>query len=240
MVWVCEPRQVCTPPDLDRISQVGNIEDAKAPESVVTDLAGHAHQAAIDSGAHVLHGHDQQVAGDRHVTLAARADNGAHQLRHCFADVVDVEAVIVAGHQYVIGEGHVSVGEAQQRWAGLAVVLAAALLRLAFLAVYRGFVTGFFPCAVIVFLSVIILVVAGNRLAGGVLGVEKTVRLGQGGDEFQVGDRLAGIAKTGGQADARIRREAGQHGRHALDLGFLIVDDVGREFIKHRVLGRAV
>ena len=63
---------------------------------------GDALDAAVDAAARLLDRHEQQVAVNRDVALAARADDRGHQLRPArVLDVVDVEAVEVADEQFV-------------------------------------------------------------------------------------------------------------------------------------------
>ena len=52
-------------------------------------------------------------------------------------------------------------------------------------------------------------------------------------------ERLAGVPEAGSQRRPRVGGERDQERVHALDLGGLVVDDVGGEFEQHRVVGRA-
>ena len=102
--------------DLLRIGQVADIENADAAEALWAHVLRHALEAAIQSAAGFLHRHDQQVADDRNVALATRADDRGHQLRHAIVlQLINVKAVVVAGNQHVAGKSHVGVGEAQHR-----------------------------------------------------------------------------------------------------------------------------
>ena len=75
---------------------------------------GHALHAAVDAAARLLDRHEQQVAVDRDVALAAGADDRRQQARALRAlDVVGVEAVEVAHHHVRAAEGDVGIGEVQ-------------------------------------------------------------------------------------------------------------------------------
>ena len=74
----------------------------------------HALRAAIDAAARLFDRHEQQVAVDRDVALAAGADDRREQARALRAlDVVGVEAVEVAHHHVRAAEREVGVGEVQ-------------------------------------------------------------------------------------------------------------------------------
>ena len=55
------------------ILQVGDVEDAHAAEPLHAHRRGHALRATVDAAARLLDRHEQQVAVDRHVALAAGA-----------------------------------------------------------------------------------------------------------------------------------------------------------------------
>ena len=75
---------------------------------------GHALRAAIDAAARLLDRHEQQVAVDRDVALAARADDRREQPRALRAlNVVGVEAVEVAHEQVRAAEREIGVGEVE-------------------------------------------------------------------------------------------------------------------------------
>ena len=97
IVCVCEPRQVCTPGSCTGLLDVADVEDADAAEALRVDRAGRALGAAVDAAARLFDRHEEQVAVDRHVTLAARAhERRAQGRRGGIGDVVDLEAVEVA------------------------------------------------------------------------------------------------------------------------------------------------
>ena len=90
--------------DLHRVGDVADVEDPHALEPRADGRVG----AAVDPGAGLLDRHEQQVAVDRHVALAA----GAHHVGDVgrvgrVGDVVDVEAVEVADEGVVAAEGEV-------------------------------------------------------------------------------------------------------------------------------------
>ena len=75
---------------------------------------GHALRAAVDAAAGLLDRHEQQVAVDRDVALAAGADDRRQQARALRAlDVVGIEAVEVADHHVRAAEREVGVGEVE-------------------------------------------------------------------------------------------------------------------------------
>jgi hypothetical protein len=171
-------------PDLHRALGIADVEDADAAEALGADILGDALPPAIDPRRILLDGHDQELADDRHVALAARADHGRGQARLAAGvEPVEVEAVIAAGRHQVAGKGHVGIGEAQLRGA-LAKARAARRVgtggRLT-LGLGRG---------------------PGGRLLGGDLrrqagrvgGIEESGRLGQARHQPHVADRLARIA----------------------------------------------
>ena len=67
--------------DLLRLPDVGDVEDAHAAEALRADGRLDALRAAVEAAARLLDRHEQQVAVDRHVTLAARADDRREQRR---------------------------------------------------------------------------------------------------------------------------------------------------------------
>ena len=204
--------------DLNRVGAVGDVEDAQAPEAVRLGSRPHALAPAVDAPVVGLHRHQQQVADDGDVALAARTDDGGDQLRlgRCLAQAIEVEAVIVADGQQVAREGHVRVGEAEEGRAT------------AELAGRRG--------------GVLVRVVVGRhggRQAGRIGRVEEAGGLGQAGHQGEVGGRLAGVAEAGLQRAAGIAAPLPQQQRHAVDLGLLLVGDVVDETEQDRVIGRA-
>ncbi len=167
--------------DLARTSQIADVEDAYAAEPVNADVLADALQSAVNAPTGLLDRHDQQIADDRHVTLPARADDGAVQLGDALVvELVDIETVIAAGDHLVVREGHVGIRETQQRRAltpfGVLVVL-------------------------VIGVRVRILIGVGIRLrrrqASGIVGIEETGRLRQCGDELHIHDRLAGVHEAG-------------------------------------------
>src|SRR6185295_11548897 len=58
-------------PDLARAREVGDVEDAQAAEALLAYVLAHALAPAVDAAARLLHRHDQEIADDRYVALAA-------------------------------------------------------------------------------------------------------------------------------------------------------------------------
>ena len=214
--------------DLPGLREVADVEHAQAAEAFLRDVFHHALQAAVQPAAGFLDRHQQQVADDGHVALAARADHRADQRRHAIgAEAVGVEAVVVADHQHVAGKRHVGVGEAQQAAAPAAGGFTLVALERLVLLLLRQRV------------GVLLLVVDRfQRQVGGIRRVEETGRLRQRRDQPQVGDGGRGIAEAGGEAGARIAADRGQHRGHALDLRGLVVADVVDELEQGRIVGR--
>src|SRR3546814_2013093 len=101
--------------DLDRTRRIADVEDAQAPEPLWARILGYTPKAAIDPAAGLLDRHDEDVAGDRHVPLSARADDRADQAGLVPPTAVEVEAVIIAEREQVAGKGHVGIGEIEKR-----------------------------------------------------------------------------------------------------------------------------
>ena len=114
-VCVCEPRHVCTAAIcfgllMSLMSKMRTPRKRSGLTGASTPCG-----AAVDAAARLLDRHEQQVAVDRHVALAARAHDRRQQLRLLrVLDVVDVEAVEVADEQAVAAEREVGVGEVQR------------------------------------------------------------------------------------------------------------------------------
>ncbi len=64
-----------------RLLEVGDVEDADAAEPLRARRARHAPRAAVEAAARLLDRHEEQVAVDRDVALAAGADDRRDQLR---------------------------------------------------------------------------------------------------------------------------------------------------------------
>src|SRR5204863_6082395 len=101
--------------DLLRLSEVADIENADAAKTLRADRGRDAFRAAIDSTESLLHGHEEQVAVDGHVTLTAGTHDRHLETRfpHVF-DVVRVEPVVVAEPEIVPLKGQLGVREAQE------------------------------------------------------------------------------------------------------------------------------
>ena len=215
--------------DLHRTGDIGDVEDAQAAEPLIADALGYPAQPAIDARAAVLHAHEQQVADDRHVALPAGTDDRADEIRHAvLAEAIGIEAVIAAGDQQVAREGHVGIGEAQQR---------GTLAETVFLLAVFAFLAA--PGRAVVLIGGGVLILDRGLELRGVLRIEESGRLGQSGDLAQIADCLARIAETGGQADARIARQLRQQHVHPLDFGFLVGNDVVGELEHDRIVGAA-
>ena len=61
--------------NLPRLADVADVEDAHAAEPLLADRLGHAARAAVDAPARLLHRHEQQIAVNGQVALAAGADH---------------------------------------------------------------------------------------------------------------------------------------------------------------------
>ena len=208
---------------LTRTGEVADVEDAQSLHPVGAYVLVDAAGAAVDPAQRLLDAHDERVADQRDVALAAGADDRADEVRHSFlVEAIDVEAVIIADHEQVVAERHVGVAEGQHRSArdepgrGLF-----ALARFVF-GVARPLVGRFLP---------LVAVDRAKAQFGGVVGIEKAGRFGQGGDEFEVHRRLSGVLEARGQVDAGIDRQARELGRHARDLGVLVADQLVDEFV---------
>jgi hypothetical protein len=219
--------------DLPRVAEVADVEDADAAETLLARRRADALQAAIQPAARLLDRHDQQIAGDRDVALPARTDDRAHELgRTPAADVVDVEAVIVAGDEHLAGEHEIGIGEVQQARPRLGFVV--------FFGATSLVAAGVFPELFELFRE-LGLVLEPRRLAlhapaRGIARIEKAGRLRQRKNHIEISHGLARVAKSGLQRDPRIRRQAREHGVHALDFAALVGRDVGRELVEHGVL----
>src|SRR5688572_2782674 len=113
--------------DLYRPSGIREVEDADASEALGCSLDGRALEPAVDAAARLLDRHDQEVADDRDVALAAGANDRRQKLRRLTAgQAIDVEAVIAAGDHDVALKGHIRVRERQQRRARVAIATATA------------------------------------------------------------------------------------------------------------------
>src|SRR5690606_2576474 len=72
-------------------------------------------ETAVEAPARLLDGIDQQIADDRHVPLSPRANDRAQvHGRAGVADVVNIEAVIVARDEHVSGEDEIGVREIEE------------------------------------------------------------------------------------------------------------------------------
>src|SRR5690606_4511547 len=105
----------------------GDVEDAHAAEALGAHRALHAAGAAVEAAARLLDRHEEQVAVDRHVTLAAGADDRRQQLRVTrVGDVVDVEPAEVADEELIAAEGEVRVREVERAGAAASAAASAA------------------------------------------------------------------------------------------------------------------
>ena len=64
-------------PNLYGALKVADIKDSEAAKAFGTDVVRDAFKAAVNSGAIVFDGHQQQITDDRDIALPARANNGA-------------------------------------------------------------------------------------------------------------------------------------------------------------------
>jgi hypothetical protein len=97
---------------LARPVRVADVEDAHAAEALGADRRLHALHTAVQPATRLLRRHEQQVAMDGNVTLAARTDDGGAKLRAGrVRDVVDLDAVVVADVRVAAAERQVGVGE---------------------------------------------------------------------------------------------------------------------------------
>ena len=179
--------------DLDGSCQVADVEDPDAAEAFGARILGNPLEAAVDPPARFFHRHDEQVADDRHVALAARADDGTQQVGYAvLPQPVHIEAVITPGHENVAGKCHIRIGKTEQ-WGT------------------PGFVGFFFRLLAGVVLRLVVLRRSGGHLQlcrrpfGRVLGIEEPGWPRQGRHEFQVGNGLAGVVQSRCQVGARIQ-----------------------------------
>ena len=196
--------------DLLRLAEVADVEDADAAEALRrSTVSGHALRAAVDAAARLLDRHEQQVAVDRHVALAAGAHDRREQPRLLRRlDVVGVEAVEVAEEQVGAAEREVGVREVRaaawrrrRRRAGGAPASAAAS---------RARSREASPAAGAPASGAAAAVPARRRDAPGRrLRIEEPLRLRQGRDQLHVARGLAGVAEARLQPDARIVRDGG-------------------------------
>ncbi len=188
--------------DLLRLGDVGDVEDAHAAEAFLADRLLHALDAAVDAAAGLFDRHEQQVAVDRDVALAAGADHRRQQARALRAlDVVGVEAVEVADHHPLAAEGDVGVREVQSagarrrrrirrvRLRAAGCRRAAACLRCCRWRCRRRGIGG---------------TLARHRQAGRVLRIVEAFGARPRRDQFHAARGDAGVAQAGLQADARI------------------------------------
>ena len=100
---------------LPRAPHVADVKDTEAPEPLLAHRLRHSLQPAVEAASGLLDRHDEQVADDRDVSLAAGADHRADELRRGrYLHPVGAEPVVVPLEQHVAGERHVRVGEAEQ------------------------------------------------------------------------------------------------------------------------------
>ena len=229
--------------DLTHCGDVGNIKDAQAPETLFRYVSFDALQAAIDPAARLLDAHDEDVANDRYVALTTRAHHRTHQFRRAiFGELVDVKAVVVAGHHDVVKERHIGVGKIKQR-------RALGELRKAFFVLFitafrcccglglfqRGFgfahrdfggreLGGFLLCLLALFG-----VRNRNAQVRRVIRVKEARRLAEAYNLAQVHDGLARVRETGGQTRAWIGGQLGKKQGHLIDFRLLIVFDIANE-----------
>ena len=65
--------------DLAGAREVGDVEDAQTAEALAAHVVLDALTPAVDAAERLLDGHDQQIADDGDIALAARADHRAEQ-----------------------------------------------------------------------------------------------------------------------------------------------------------------
>ena len=101
--------------DVLRAGDVGDVEDADAAQPILADRLGHALDAAVDPPRQAFARHEQQVLVDRDVALRRRADIRHHRHRlGRVADVVDLEAVVVALDRVLPAERQIGVRHAEK------------------------------------------------------------------------------------------------------------------------------
>ena len=108
--------------DLPRLPHVADVEDPhrRGNRSALTGCLD-ALRSAVDAAARLLDRHDQQVAVDGHVALAARADDRRDEPRLArVLDVIGVEPVEVTDEEVLPLEREIGVGEVQRRSAAAA------------------------------------------------------------------------------------------------------------------------
>ena len=99
---------------LFRLAHVADVEDADAAEALGADRLLNALRSAVEPAPRLFHRHDQQVAVDRHVSLAARAHHGGDEPGlPRILDVVGIEPVKAAEEEMVPLEREVREREAE-------------------------------------------------------------------------------------------------------------------------------
>jgi hypothetical protein len=93
-----------------RPSDIADVEDADAAETLGADLLLNTPCAAVKPATRLLHRHEQQVAANRHVTLTA----GAHDRRELprlpsILNIVDIEPMIIADENLTLTECEIGI-----------------------------------------------------------------------------------------------------------------------------------
>src|ERR1051325_6026755 len=90
--------------------EIGNVEDANAVEALGAHGVRHTLRPTIHATVSVLHGHEEQIAVDRRITLAAGTHDGrAHLGRSAIADVDDLDAVPATLEHEVAAKGEIGI-----------------------------------------------------------------------------------------------------------------------------------
>src|SRR2546425_4448797 len=177
--------------NLLRLSEVADVEDADAAETLRADWRRDALRPAIDSTESLLHGHEEQVAVDGHVALPPGTHDRHFETRFAYVlDVVRVEPVVVAEPEIVPLKREIGVREAQEE------------RRLS----RRPRAQERHGC--------LIRIVHGSRgisfrrdgVAGWRFRVEESLRLGKARDELHAAGRLPGVPQAGLESNTWVRR----------------------------------
>src|SRR5687767_10633500 len=95
---------------LFRLSDISDVEDTDATETLAADVRLNTLGAAVKPATRLLDRHEQQVAANRHVALAA----GAHDGRELpwlprGLDIVDIEPMEIADEDLTLAECEIGI-----------------------------------------------------------------------------------------------------------------------------------
>src|SRR2546425_5894255 len=103
-----------------RLVQIANVEYADAPKTLWAHRRRNALGTAVEPPSSLLHRQEEQIAVDRHISLAAGTYHRCQETRlRSILDGVRVEAVEIADEEMVSAERDIRVREVQpgiRRW----------------------------------------------------------------------------------------------------------------------------